>query len=49
LPTITLPTHIAPNGLPVGIQLVGHRYRERPLLGVAAWVLDKVGQQPGAA
>jgi amidase len=44
LPTITLPTHIAPNGLPVGIQLIGHRYREQALLGVAQWVLDRVGE-----
>ena len=49
LPTITLPTHKAPNGLPVGIQLVGHRYRERALLGVAEWVLDAVGRKSDIA
>jgi Asp-tRNA(Asn)/Glu-tRNA(Gln) amidotransferase A subunit family amidase len=46
LPTITLPTHLTPNGLPVGIQLVGHRYREEALLGLARWMLDVVGQKP---
>jgi Asp-tRNA(Asn)/Glu-tRNA(Gln) amidotransferase A subunit family amidase len=46
LPAITLPTHIAPNGLPVGIQLIGPRLGERKLLGVAEWVLRTVGQRP---
>jgi Asp-tRNA(Asn)/Glu-tRNA(Gln) amidotransferase A subunit family amidase len=32
--------------LPVGIQLVGHRYREEALLGLARWMLDVVGQKP---
>jgi len=41
LPAITLPTHTAPNGLPVGIQLVGHRHGDRELLGVAQWVFER--------
>ncbi|MBN42118.1 MAG: hypothetical protein CL573_01365 [Alphaproteobacteria bacterium] len=40
LPTISLPTHSGPNGLPVGIQLVG-RYRDDDrLLSVAKWVIE---------
>ena len=43
LPAISLPTHTGPNGLPVGIQLVG-RYRDDDrLLSVAKWVLEKLG------
>ncbi len=43
LPTISLPTHSGPNGLPVGIQLIG-RYRDDDrLLSVAKWVLEKLG------
>ena len=43
LPAISLPTHSGPNGLPVGIQLVG-RYRDDDrLLSVAKWVLEKLG------
>ena len=43
LPTLSLPTHTGPNGLPVGIQLVG-RYRDDDrLLSVANWVLETLG------
>ena len=43
LPTISLPTHTGPNGLPVGIQLIG-RYRDDDrLLAVAKWVLENLG------
>ena len=42
LPTITLPTHSASNGLPVGIQLVGRRHRDRDLMQIASWVLKAV-------
>jgi amidase len=38
LPAITLPTHSTSNGLPVGIQLVGHRFADRALFGLAQWV-----------
>ena len=38
VPTLTLPTHKGPNGLPVGIQLVGPRWQDEKLLSVARWV-----------
>ncbi len=37
-PTITLPTHRGPNGLPIGIQLIGRLYEDETLLAVAGWV-----------
>ncbi len=43
LPAVTLPTHFAHNGLPVGIQLVGHRFADRQLLGLAQWVFHALG------
>lgn len=43
LPAISLPTHTGPNGLPVGIQLIG-RYRDDDrLLSVAKWILSALG------
>jgi Asp-tRNA(Asn)/Glu-tRNA(Gln) amidotransferase A subunit family amidase len=40
LPSIALPTHRGPNGLPVAIQLVGPPARDERLLEVAAWARD---------
>jgi amidase len=40
-PALSLPTYRSPNGLPVGIQLVGPRYADRQLLAWAHWVWDK--------
>ena len=43
LPTITIPSGLASNGLPLGVQLAGLPFREGQLLGVARWcerVLD---------
>ena len=42
-PTITLPTHIAANGLPVGIQLVGRLGEDNQLLASARWVMELLG------
>jgi amidase len=42
-PAITLPTHAGPNGLPVGIQLVGRPGEDGHLLAAARWVLDRLG------
>jgi amidase len=41
-PTITLPTHKGPNGLPVGIQLVGRLYEDELLLSVARWCAERL-------
>ncbi|NKB21506.1 MAG: amidase [Alphaproteobacteria bacterium] len=43
VPTISLPTHLGPNELPVGIQLVGRRWRDETLLSWSRWVVDKLG------
>jgi aspartyl-tRNA(Asn)/glutamyl-tRNA(Gln) amidotransferase subunit A len=37
VPAVTLPSGVAPSGLPFAVQLVGAAGRETPLLGVAAW------------
>jgi aspartyl-tRNA(Asn)/glutamyl-tRNA(Gln) amidotransferase subunit A len=37
VPALTLPSGVAPSGLPFAVQLVGAAGRETPLLGVAAW------------
>src|SRR5258705_7787395 len=37
-PTITLSTHRGPNGLPIGIQLIGRLYEDETLLAAARWV-----------
>lgn len=42
-PAITLPTHAAANGLPVGIQLVGRPGDDAQLLATARWVMDRLG------
>lgn len=42
VPTITLPTHKGPNGLPVGIQLVAPYRADRALMAISRWVLDAV-------
>jgi Asp-tRNA(Asn)/Glu-tRNA(Gln) amidotransferase A subunit family amidase len=43
VPSLTLPTHRGPNGMPVGIQLVGHFRRDPALLAVARWAWDVLG------
>lgn len=35
LPTVTLPIGLDPQGLPLGLQLIGRRHGERPLLQIA--------------
>jgi Asp-tRNA(Asn)/Glu-tRNA(Gln) amidotransferase A subunit family amidase len=44
VPTLTLPTHRSPNGLPVGIQLVARRYSEQELFAIGRWVEDRLGR-----
>jgi amidase len=45
-PTITLPTHMGPNGMPVGIQLIAERYADSSLLAVAQLVFRILGGGP---
>jgi aspartyl-tRNA(Asn)/glutamyl-tRNA(Gln) amidotransferase subunit A len=47
LPAISIPTGLAPDGLPLGIQLVGAPLAEASLLEAARWVEAVVG--PGVA
>ncbi|MHA3977078.1 amidase [Halovulum sp. GXIMD14794] len=47
-PTVTLPLFTAPNGLPMGIQLVGARGNDSRLLRTARWLFDWVDQQSGS-
>lgn len=47
VPAVTLPTHSTQNGLPVGIQLVGHRHADRELLGLAQWIFQTLGPARG--
>ena len=39
-PTITLPTHTGPNGLPVGIQLVAPYRADRSLMAISRWTQE---------
>ena len=43
LPSITVPMGLAPNRLPMGLQIVGTPYSEWKLLEVADWCMDKLG------
>lgn len=42
-PTVSLPTHHGPNGLPVGIQLVSPYRTDRRLLDISRWVMEALG------
>ena len=41
-PTITLPTHRGPSGLPIGIQLIGRLYEDETLLAAARWIFQQL-------
>lgn len=43
VPTMTLPTHRGPQGLPVGIQLVAPLYADARLFAVARWIWRRLG------
>ena len=43
VPAISLPSGLAPSGLPHAVQLVGAAGRETPLLGTAAWCESVLG------
>lgn len=46
VPTLSLPTHRGPHGMPVGIQLVAPHYHEHRLFAVARWVEQRLGAHP---
>ncbi|MBC8462734.1 amidase, partial [Candidatus Bathyarchaeota archaeon] len=41
-PSITVPSSLTENGLPLGLQIIGTPYSEWELLGIAAWCEDKL-------
>ncbi|MBV9552501.1 MAG: amidase, partial [Alphaproteobacteria bacterium] len=43
MPCLTLPAGQGPDGLPVGVQLVGKRYTDARLLDVGLWVESRLG------
>jgi Asp-tRNA(Asn)/Glu-tRNA(Gln) amidotransferase A subunit family amidase len=43
MPCLTLPAGAGPDGLPVGIQLVGRRHDDRRLLDIGLWVERELG------
>jgi len=43
VPTMSLPTHRGPSGLPVGIQLIGRRHDDQRLFACARWVCERLG------
>jgi Asp-tRNA(Asn)/Glu-tRNA(Gln) amidotransferase A subunit family amidase len=45
-PAVTLPTHAGPNGMPVGIQLIGATYEDNKLLAIAQRVFAVLGRGP---
>jgi Asp-tRNA(Asn)/Glu-tRNA(Gln) amidotransferase A subunit family amidase len=49
LPAINLPGMVGPNGLPVGLQLVGRRYMDAELLAVAAMIAAHIDPQAAMA
>ena len=42
MPCLTLPAGSGPDGLPVGVQLVGRRHADERLLQVALWVEQRL-------
>jgi Asp-tRNA(Asn)/Glu-tRNA(Gln) amidotransferase A subunit family amidase len=43
VPTLTMPTHRGPHGLPVGLQLIAERHADRRLLACAQWIWQRLG------
>ncbi len=46
-PAITLPLMEGPNGLPLGVQLIGRRGDDARLLRTARWLMARVAAEPG--
>jgi len=49
VPTVSLPVHSGPNGLPVGVQLIAPRFGDVRLLQAASWVFATLGTPREAA
>jgi Asp-tRNA(Asn)/Glu-tRNA(Gln) amidotransferase A subunit family amidase len=45
VPAVTLPLLRGPNGLPVGVQLVGRRGEDARLLRTARWLVGEIGTE----
>ncbi len=45
MPCLTLPAGTGPNGLPVGVQLVGRRHGDERLLATGLWVEKALGER----
>jgi Asp-tRNA(Asn)/Glu-tRNA(Gln) amidotransferase A subunit family amidase len=45
-PSVTLPTYAGPNGMPVGIQLIGPRYADNRLMAIAQRMSALLGSGP---
>ena len=43
VPCVTVPAGTGPNGMPLGVQVVGRRGEDRAVLGFAAWVAEVLG------
>ncbi|MBN8875828.1 MAG: amidase, partial [Rhodospirillales bacterium] len=43
VPCVTVPAGTGPNGLPLGIQVVGRRGEDRAVLAWAQWVAAAIG------
>jgi amidase len=48
VPAVTLPAGTGPNGLPLGVQLVGHKHQDRLLLDAAEAVFAHLRTQDGS-
>ena len=46
LPTITVPTGLSRNGMPIGVQLIGKGHDDSGLLRAARWVEERVAYKP---
>jgi amidase len=48
MPAVTLPCGTGPQGLPVGVQLLGRRWGDAQLIGTARWLAERM-KEDGAA